>query len=432
MPPRRRPARVADPVAVDPLRTGTTACIVGAGAVTPLGADLPSSWRALLAGEVALRAGLERLDPALRDYPIGEAQLAPALEREGIAAVALRKLDRVTQAALAAAGEALRDAGLPERLDDARTGVVLGIGYGASGTHLESVARIHEGRAARLSPYTIPASMPNASAAQLALRHGLRGPALTIGTACAAGTDAVGIALLLLRSGVCDRVLTGGAEMIDDDLGVGGMAAARALARVGDDGDVRVLRPFDRARGGTAVGTGAALFVLETEAAAAARGARVRARIAGYGCAADAHHITAPEPEGAGAEAAMRAALADAGGSLAEQVGAVFAHGTGTPLNDRMEGLALRRVFGAQMPAVTSTKGQYGHAMGASGAFHLGFALHAMESGIVPATLPCDDPDPDCAVTPVTGAHHRAPLAACLVNAFGFGGHDASLLVLRD
>ena len=421
---------------------GDVACIVGAGAVTPLGADLPSSWRALLAGEVALRAGLERLDQALRDYPVGEALLAPALEREGLAAAELRKLDRVTQAALAAAGEALRDAGLPERLDDARTGIVLGIGYGASGTHLESVGRIRDGRAARLSPYTIPASMPNAAAAQLALRHGLRGPALTVGTACASGLDAVGVALLLLRSGACDRVLTGGAEMIDDDLGVGGMAAARALSRVGEDGDPRVLRPFDRARKGTAVGTGAALFVLETPAAAAARGATVRARVAGYGCAADAHHITAPEPGGAGAEAAMRAALADAtratgdagfaagGAEAAARIGAVFAHGTGTPLNDRMEGLAIARVFGADGPAVTSTKGQYGHAMGASGAFHLAFALHAMADGVVPATLPCDDPDPDCAVLPVTGAHDEGALGGCLVNAFGFGGHDASLVVV--
>ena len=409
------------------------ACVVGAGALTPLGVDLPTSWRALLAGEVGLRAGLARLDPALQKYPVGESPLADALEREELAPSAMRKLDRNAQAALAAAGEALRDAGLPERVDDARTGIVLGVGYGASGTHLDSVGRIRDGRAARMSPFTIPASMPNAAAAQLALRHGLRGPALTIGTACASGTDAVGVAKMLLASGVVDRVLTGGVEMIDDDLGVGGMAAARALSPVGEDGNPQVLRPFDRARAGTAVGTGAALFVLETRASAEARGATIRGVLAGYGASADAHHITAPQPEGAGAEAAMRAALADAAtaGLTPDQVGAIFAHGTGTLLNDRMEGQAVARVYAGKPPLLTSTKGQYGHAMGASGAINLAFALHALADGQVPATLPCDDPDPDCGVTPVLGGPHAVALQACMVNAFGFGGHNASLLLRR-
>jgi 3-oxoacyl-[acyl-carrier-protein] synthase II len=397
----------------------TRVVLTGAGAVTPLGPDLPSTWRELRAGTVALAPAGEALAPGLSDCALAPAQLEPALAREGLAPRELRRLDPVAQLALCAAGEAAAQAGL-EEADTARDGVLLGVGYGATATHLQTAARLAEGRAHRLSPFTIPASMPNAAASELAIRRGLGGPAWTTATACASGLDAVGQAWLLLRAGVAPRLWTGGSEHIGDDWGVGGMAAAKALAPE--------LRPFDVARRGTAVGSAAAVFIAETQEAATARGAKVLAEVLGYGASADAHHITAPDPEGTGAARAMRGALEAAGLEPAAIVG-VFAHGTGTPLNDAMEVAAMRQVFGEELPPFTSTKGQYGHTMGASGAVSLALALPALADGILPATVGCREVDPALGASPVLPGTESTLAGPVMINAFGFGGHDASLIV---
>ena len=404
------------------------ACITGAGAVTPLGPDLESSWRALLAGEMALRPGATDVAEALLGYPVGPAQRAAAADREQMTKPELRRLDPVSVQALCAAAEAIRDAGLEAPLDDARTAVILGVGYGATTTHMTTVRQIDAGRAARLSPFTIPASMPNAAACNVSLKFGARGPSWTTSTACASGLDAMGMGLWLLQSGQAERVLVGGSEAIADSMGIGGMAAARALKPVDDDG-APVLKPFDQTRAATAVGEGAAVFVLETPELAARRGATILGRLSGYGCGADAHHITAPRPDGSGAEEVMRLALAQAGLDPSG-ADAVFAHGTGTQLNDAMEGQAIARIFSDGIHVV-STKGQYGHAMGASGPLNAAFALRALQEGIVPANLPCDQPDPACGITPVLGQPIHTPLRAVLVNAFGFGGHNASVVLTQ-
>lgn len=403
--------------------------IRGAGAVTPLGADLPSSWKALLAGEMTLRREGAPLDETLQDYPIGRAKLEDAIAREGLRPQELRRLDPVAQLSLCAAHEALRDAnwergssedGTPT--SDPRFGVVMGVGYGATTTHLQTMEKLQAGRAARLSPFTIPATMPNASASQLAMAFGAQGPALTVGTACASGSDAVGVAFQLLQAGMVDRMLCGGAEWIGDDMGVGGMSAAKALGKA-VEGDCNVLKPFDVDRKGTAVGTGAAMFLLE-----AVEEDAEGVHLLGYGCSSDAHHITAPLPDGAGAEQSMRAALLSAG-LTPDAVTAIYAHGTGTPLNDAMEAEAVARIFGT-VPPITSTKGQYGHAMGASGALNLAFAVQTAREGVIPPTRPCPHPDPSLAVRPLLEEDGEVrSTGAVLVNAFGFGGHNASLLL---
>lgn len=403
--------------------------ITGVGAVTPLGPDLPSSWESLCAGDIALRAAGPSFAEGLQDYAIAPACLEQAVAREGLSPRELRRLDPVAVMTLCAAAEAAAQCGLEGEVND---GVLLGIGYGATATHLATAAKIQEGRAARLSPFTIPASMPNAAASELAIRRGLGGPAWTVGTACASGLDAIGQAWMALRAGLCSRMWCGGSEDITDDWGVGGMAAAKALAKVAESlapgAPAPVLRPFDQRRQGTAVGSGAAIFVMETAAAAAARGASIQARVLGYGASADAYHITAPHPQGLGAARAMQAAL-DAASLSPSEVRGIFAHGTGTPLNDAMEVAAMSAVFGTEVPPFTSTKGQYGHAMGASGALHLAFAIRALQAGLLPPTFCCEEPDSSLAHLPVLPGQ-AAPLhGPVMVNAFGFGGHNASLLL---
>ncbi|HEX9793421.1 MAG TPA: beta-ketoacyl-[acyl-carrier-protein] synthase family protein [Planctomycetota bacterium] len=407
----------------------TPVCITGIGAVTPLGPDAPSSWRELLAGTIALRVGHLGLADTLAEYPVGVADIEPAVARVGMQARDRRRLDPISVQAICAAAEALDDAGLETPVEDARVSVVMGIGFGAALSHYHIVEMCLKGKAHRMNPFTIPAAMPNSASCNVSLQHRSRGPSWTIATACAAGTDAIGIALWLVQSGQADVVIAGGTEHIANDVGVGGMSAARALAKV-VDGDLGVLRPFDRRRKGTVVGEGAALFVLESPAHAANRGARVHGLLHGYGSGSDGYHITQPQPDGSGAVDVMQRALA-AAGMEPGRIDAIYAHGTGTPLNDSMEGKAVSRLFGPKPPLVTSTKGQYGHTMAASGPMNVAFALLGMAEGVVPRTLNCTDPDPECAVAPVIGEHARGEFSTVMVNSFGFGGHNASLVLSR-
>lgn len=403
------------------------ACVTGIGAITPLGPDAETSWRELLTGRVALQVGAPGLAPVLHPYPVGRAVVEPAFERARIDQRQMRRLDIVSIQALAAAQEALADAGLAPPLDQFRAGVVMGIGFGAAKSHYLIVSMCLQNKHDRMSPFVIPAAMPNCAASNISIAYGTHGPAWTMATACAAGLDATGTGLWLIQSGQLDLVIAGGTESIADDVGVGGMCAAKALAKA-EDGDVRVLRPFDRRRKGTAVGEGAVISILEAEDFAARRGARVRARLTGYAAGSDAYHITAPRPDGSGAVDVMARAL-QSSGLEPGRIGAIFAHGTGTPLNDVMEGIAVRQVFGERCPLVTSTKGQYGHAMGASGPMNLLYAVRALEEQLVPATIPCTDPDPECRIVPVLERPAQAHLEAVMVNAFGFGGHNASLIL---
>lgn len=371
------------------------------------------------------------LAPALWKYPVARARLAEALAPLNLDPSVQRKLDPLALLALAAARSAQAEAGWLPGVEGAPVAVVLGVGYGPSQSLMAAGRRLARGQVERLSPFTLPASMPNAAAAQVALAGGFRGPAWTVGTGCASGLDALHVACLLLRAGTAGRALAGGVEWVVDDLGVGGMAAARGLAPLGPEGDPAVVLPFGLRRSGTAVASGGALFALERESDARARGVAILGLIEGCGSSSDAHHITAPDPSGRGAEAAMVAALRSAGRHPGE-VEAVYAHGTGTARNDLMEGQALVRLFGERLPPLTSVKGQCGHTMGASGAVNLAFALETLAQGLLPATRPTLEVDPQCGVRPVMGDPERRPFSLALVNAFGFGGHNASLLVRRD
>ncbi|HBF22358.1 MAG TPA: hypothetical protein DDW23_00960 [Planctomycetes bacterium] len=404
--------------------------ITGAGAVSPFGPSLEIFWEGVLSGKIVLEAGWAGLHTDLQDFPVGVVAAEEAAAHWGLDPRAMRRLDPVSILALCAAKEAIENAGLEGSCEGTETGVVLGIGYGATTTHIATHSTLAASGASRLSPFTIPASMPNAASCNLSLEFGLKGPSWTVSTACASGLDAIGQGMWLVRNGVVDRALVGGAEAIVDDMGLGGMAAAKALAKSGD-GDPAVLCPFDRDRSGTAVGEGAAVFVIEAEEVAEAREAPVRGQVCGYGASADAHHITAPDPSGGGAEVSMRKALVDCSRQPGD-IGAVYAHGTGTPLNDKMEGEAVLRVFGEKLPLVTSTKGQYGHAMGASGPLNVALALRGLESALVPATHPCPDPDPECGIVPVRDEAATLEHRMAMVNAFGFGGHNASLIVSKE
>lgn len=409
--------------------TARPALITGIGAATPLGPDVATSWQNLLAGKIALATGDPGLAPSLREYPVGKACYQEAVDRLGLNPRQMRRLDPTSTLTLAATQQAIDDAGLETPVPNARVATVIGVGFGAVESHRRIADSCTPEKVDKMSPFSIPAAMPNAAACNVSLAYGAVGPTWTTATACAAGLDATGIAYWLLSNGLADVAFAGGVELIAEDVGVGGLSAARALSKA-RNGDPAVLMPFDVNRKGTAVGEGAAMLVLETPEHAEHRGARVRARVMGYSSGSDAYHITAPRPDGSGAYDVMDRALRTSE-MRPEEIQAIFAHGTGTPLNDAMEGKAVARLFNDKMPLVTSTKGQYGHAMGASGPINIVFAVRAIEENRVPATITCHEPDPECRIKPVMGQAAEAELDAVMVNAFGFGGHNASIVLRR-
>ncbi len=399
--------------------------VTGLGLVTPAGLGTAPSWEQVLAGESAATT-----DPNLADLPVTFSCRVPEFDAFALLGrKAARRLDRFVQLAIVAAREAVADAGLdPATWDGARVGVVLGCGMGGAWTWEEQHRRLLEQGPGRVSPMLIPMLVPNMVAGHVAMEFDARGPNLVTATACASGATAVGTAMDLLRSDACDVVLTGGTESGVTPLSVAGFAQMGALSARNDD-PAAASRPFDVERDGFVAAEAAGLLVLERSADAAARGAHVHARIAGYGASADAHHVTAPDPDGRGAEQAMRAALADAGIAPAD-VGHVNAHGTSTPLNDVSEARTVRRVLG-DGPVVTSTKGVTGHTLGAAGAIEAAFTVLALEHGVIPPTANLDSQDPAVEVDVVAKAPREAAVEVALSNAFGFGGQNAVLAVVR-
>ncbi|GIW73458.1 MAG: 3-oxoacyl-[acyl-carrier-protein] synthase 2 [Planctomycetota bacterium] len=403
--------------------------VTGLGAVTPLGPDLASSWERALAGESGVRP-IEHFDAS--SFPTRIAGYCREFDVERwLDRKTARHTDRFVHLTVAAADMALADAGLePARLERReRAGAVLASGIGGLDEILEQTRRYLERGVSRLSPFFVPKMMANAAAGMVAIRHGLAGPNFATVSACAASSHAVGTALLLLRAGMADVMLAGGGEAAVNELGVGAFCAARALSTRNEE-PARASRPFDRGRDGFVIGEGAGVVVLETLEHARARGARIYAELAGFGATDDCHHMTAPDPEARGAAAAMRAALADAGLS-AEDVGYINAHGTSTPLGDVAETRAIKEVFGqhAYRLAVSATKSQIGHLLGAAGAVGLIFTLKAMQTGVLPPTINLEEPDPECDLDYVPNRPRECAVRAALVNAFGFGGHNASLAV---
>jgi 3-oxoacyl-[acyl-carrier-protein] synthase II len=397
--------------------------VTGAGVVSALGAGVDSFWDALAEG----RSGAGRVEVEgvgeITAFPVDEGS-EDARERFGQREA--RRMDRAGRFASVAAALAMEDAGLLNA-DPERIGVSIGSVHGGPETLLEAHRVLAERGADRVSPLAIPLSLANAPCAAAARSLGLRGPSAAPATACAAGSDAIGTALVLLRDGRAEAMLAGGAEAPISPVVVAGYRRVGALTK-SDRPAPEASRPFDLARDGFVIGEGAGVLMLEERDYALARGARIYAELAGYGATCDANHLTDPDPVGEGPARAMLLALADAGIGP-EDVGYVNAHATSTPAGDLAESRALT-LAGLNGSAVSSTKGAHGHALGGAGGLEAVALLMAFARDVLPPTINLDDPDPGSPLDHVRSARSVA-VEAVLSNSFGFGGHNSSLVFLR-
>lgn len=405
--------------------------ITGIGMVTPLGTSTQTTWKNVCAGV----SGAIRIPP----YATDAAEMVVALvhgEQQQLDAILDAKeqerSDRFMHLALLAAAQALADAKLDPLHDvvlQADTGVYLGVGVGGLERYGQAGITIAQQGARRISPVALPRAISNMAAAWVAMRWGLKGPMLTIANACASGSDAVGMGFRLVRDGVVPRMLVGGAEACVGPLALAGFHNMRALSRWQGD-PALASRPFDVNRDGFVMAEGGAVLVLERLDDALARGAHVYATVSGYGSAADAYHITAMQPDGAGLVTAMRMALAE-GQVAAEKIGYINAHGTSTPMNDVIETRAIKQVCGMRVP-VSSTKSMTGHMLGATGAAEAAFCALALQEQLLPPTINLRQPDPACdldyipAVARVVQGVDYALSLSC-----AFGGANAALLLKR-
>jgi 3-oxoacyl-[acyl-carrier-protein] synthase II len=405
----------------------TKVVVTGLGAITPVGADVPSTWDSLLAG----RSGVTSLtDDWAQELPARIAAWAAADPATLINRVQARRMDRCEQFALVAAREAWADAGSPE-VEPERLGVVVSSGIGGVASTLAAYDTLKEKGWARLSPYTVPMLMPNGSAGWLSIELRARAGVHTTVSACASGAEAIGYAMEMIRSGRADVVVAGGTEAAIIPLNIAAFAAMRALSTRNDEPQ-RASRPFDRGRDGFVLGEGAGMVVLESAEHAARRGATVHAVAAGVGYSADAHHIAQPDPDATGVVHAIQRALDDAR-VTAEQVAHVNAHATSTPAGDVVECQAIATALGpaASGVVISATKSMTGHLLGGAGAVESVAAILALRERVAPPTINLDDPDDDAGIqiaTEPTKLQPRgdAPMAV-LNNSFGFGGHNVAL-----
>jgi 3-oxoacyl-[acyl-carrier-protein] synthase II len=405
----------------------TNVVVTGLGAITPVGADVPSTWESLLAG----RSGVTSLTEDLyQDLPARIAAWAAADPATLIDRVQARRLDRCEQFALVAAREAWADAGSPE-VPPERLGVVVSSGIGGVASTLKAYDTLKEKGWSRLSPFTVPMLMPNGSAGWLSIELGARAGVHTTVSACASGAEAIGYAMEMIRSGRADVVVAGGTEAAIIPLNIAAFAAMRALSTRNDEPQ-RASRPFDRGRDGFVLGEGAGIVVLESAEHAARRGANVYAIAAGVGYSSDAHHIAQPDPDATGVVRAIQHALADARVN-AEQVAHVNAHATSTPAGDIVECQAIATALGpaAGGVVISATKSMTGHLLGGAGAVESVAAILALRERVAPPTINLDDPEDDAGIqiaTEPTKLQQRsdAPMAV-LNNSFGFGGHNVAL-----
>jgi 3-oxoacyl-[acyl-carrier-protein] synthase II len=398
--------------------------ITGLGVKTPAGTDVDTFWATVRAGR-ATAAPIERFDAS--DLPVrfaGEVRDFDPAPYFGPKEA--RRNDRVTQLGFAAAADALADAG-ELGVDPGRCAVVVGTGVGGISTHEHNQHIFIEKGPARVSPFTVPMMMANATAGVIAMQFGWTGPNICIATACAAGANAIGEGVRLIRDGSADVALAGGTEASVTPMTIAAFSRMGALSSRNDEPEL-ASRPFDAARDGFVIGEGAAFIMVESLERAQARGAKIHGEVAGYGRNADAYHITAPSPGGAGAAACMQLALDDAGLEPGA-IGHVNAHGTSTDLNDAAEAEAVRKVFGDDTPPVTSTKGVTGHLIGAAGAAEAVASLLSLRDGVVPPTANLDRIGDDIGVDVVGGEARQIGSRPVLSNSFGFGGHNATLII---
>jgi 3-oxoacyl-[acyl-carrier-protein] synthase II len=403
--------------------------VTGLGATTPVGGTATETWEAILDGQSGVRVMPYEWVETYQ-LPVKIAATIKQSPLEVLSRVEARRLDPSGQYGLIAAREAWVDAGTPE-VDPERLGVVMGSGIGGVNTLLDQWDTLRERGVRRVFPLTVPMLMPNGPAAAVSLELGARAGTHTPVSACASGAEAIGLAMQMIRSGRADIVVAGGTEAAMHPMPIAGFAAMQALSTRNDDPE-GASRPYDAGRDGFVLGEGAAVVVLETEAHAKARGARIYAEVAGLGMSSDAYHIAAPDPVGAGASRAMLEAVASAGLSPKDIVH-INAHATSTPVGDIAESNAIRLAFGDEadhMP-VSATKSMTGHLLGAAGAIETILTILAIHHRLAPATINLDDFDPQISLDVVHGEHRKLPAGdiAALNNSFGFGGHNVALTV---
>ncbi len=404
--------------------------ITGVGCVSPLGLDVQGTWDGLLAGKSG-SAPITLFDASTHKTKF-------ACEVKGFDAASLfghreaRRMDRFTQFAMAAAQQAVHQAGLvatDENRD--RIGIIIGSGIGGIGTLLEQNAVMLEKGPDRVSPFLIPMMIADTAPGMIAIQLGMRGPNMAIATACASGSNAIGEALEMIRRGAADAIVAGGAEAAIVPVAMAGMNVMGALSTRNEDPET-ASRPFDATRDGFVMGEGAGVLILEELEFARARGANILAELSGYGTTDDAYHISAPAENGIGAAMCMKLALQNAGLTV-NDIDYINAHGTSTHLNDKSETAAIKTVFGEQAYklAISSTKSMTGHLLGAAGALEAVICVRVLRENIIPATVHYNNPDPECDLDIVPNSPRKASPSHIMSNSFGFGGHNATLIFSR-
>lgn len=408
--------------------------ITGMGAVSPIGQGVQETWQNALNG-VSGVGPITLFDTETWQH---EWNVRIACEVKNfdptryMDAKEARRRDRFEQLGIAAAKEALESSGLQVGPGNAgRIGVAVSSAIGGLTSLQDAVFTLKDEGARKVSPFLIPMLMPNGASGMIGIEFGLQGPSISVASACASGADGIGTAMMMLRSGVADVVLAGAAEATVCATGVGAFDRIGAMSRRNNDYSM-TPQPFDKNRDGLVMGEGAAVLVLETESYARARGANILAEMAGYAATADAFHVTAPAENGAGGARAIQLALQSAGVNP-DEVGYINAHGTATPLNDAAETKAIKTAFGelAYKIPVSSTKSMTGHMMGATGALEAVFCVQAVREGILPPTIHYETPDPNCDLDYVPNKAREHKVNVAISNAFGFGGHNAVLVVRK-
>lgn len=405
--------------------------VTGMGIISPAGNDIATAWRNVVDGVSGI-GPITDFDAS--DFSTRFGGCIKGFEVEDyLSAKEARKMDPFIHYGIAAASQAVEDAGLPDSGHaPGRIGVIMGSGIGGIGTIEANYRKYAEsGSPRRISPFFVPGSIINMISGHVSIRYGFTGPNLALVTACTTSTHCIGIAGRTIAYGDADVMIAGGAEYATTHLGLGGFCAARALSQRNDDPQ-RASRPWDRDRDGFVLSNGGAALVLEEYETARRRGANILAELVGFGMSGDAHHITAPPENGAGAQTCMRAALHDAGLSP-DEVHYVNAHGTSTPLGDVAETRAIKNVFGshAKALAVSSTKSTIGHLLGAAGAVEAVFSVLAIRDQVAPPTINLENPDPECDLDYVANEARSMKIDAAISNSFGFGGTNGSVVFRR-
>ncbi|MBI06081.1 MAG: beta-ketoacyl-[acyl-carrier-protein] synthase II [Rhodospirillaceae bacterium] len=410
--------------------------VTGMGLVTPLGEGVAQCWGRLLQSN----SGVRRIDSFdVSDLPAKIAALVPVGQKPGqfdsdkfVSSKDARRMDKFIVFALGAAVQAVEDSGwLPESEEDCdRTGVMIGSGIGGLQTIEEGAILVHEKGPRRLSPFFIPSSLINLASGHVSIRYGFTGPNHSVVTACSTGAHAIGDAARLIMLDDADVMVAGGAEAGTSRLGIAGFSAARALSTSFNDEPERASRPWDEARDGFVMGEGSGVVVLEEYQHAKERGAKIYAEILGYGMSGDAHHITAPAPDGTGGFKSMSRALKSAGLGTGD-IDYINAHGTSTPLGDEIELNAVKRLFGddSYRLSMSSTKSSIGHLLGAAGSVECIFSIMAIQNGVVPPTLNLENPSEGCDLDLVPLVAKERRVRRAMSNSFGFGGTNATLII---